>query len=619
MSSASIDADVVGILDTIDVPIVVVGRDCRVVRFNRAAAQSLSLQPSNVGQPVTALADADLDRLCAQVIADGAPLRRDFRTGDQQFVLRVAPYATGTDTVGAVITLTNVTAFRASLDQALYEREYTKAILNTVSNPLVVLDASLRVQSANRAFYDMFGVARERTHGILLRNAGDDRWRTCALWPALDKIVMGQDEFEAMELECDFPRLGTRTVALDARRLVHGSHATVLLSIHDITERTRAEESLRNADRRKDEFLALLAHELRNPLAPIRTGLELIRLSGNNAQSVGRVRAMMERQVSHLVRLIDDLLDVSRIASGKIVLQRAPTSLNELVQSAVESQRSTLDGAHITLTVDLPTESPVVDVDSTRFVQVLSNVLHNASKFTPAAGNVHVSADLRSSGAAHHAVVTIADNGIGIANDVLPHIFELFTQAETATDRTHGGLGIGLALARRLIEMHGGTISAQSPGLGLGATFVITMPVCEDAVVLRQQPGDDVTPLTCRVVVIDDNVDAAQSLSMLIEHLGGKTCVAHDAAGGLEAVHDFRPDVVFLDIGMPGTNGYEVCRRIRQERSAQRMIVLAVTGWGQTQDKQRALDAGFDGHLTKPVDPSTLVRILAAHGLGRSD
>jgi PAS domain S-box-containing protein len=733
----SMSADVVSILDTVDVPIMVVGVDCTLVRFNRAATAAFGVAPSDIGRrpsSIAALVDArDLDKLCTQVIADEAPVRRDVKNGDRRFLLRIAPYARGTDEIaGAVLTFTNVTAFRASLEQAVYEREYTKAIVNAVSDPLVVLDAELRVQSANRAFYSTFGTSREKTQGVPLRDLGDDDWKASGLWNTLAALLADHSDFERLEIERDFPTLGPRTVLLDARRIARAGDATILLAFHDITERKhaenararlaaivessddaiigldldgtisswnqgaerlfgyireeaigqsvyllipadrldeeqsileaicrgkrvhpfetvrrckdgtfldvslsvspiadargrivgasktarditerkRAEEALQDADRRKDEFLALLAHELRNPLAPIRTGLELIRLSGDSPQSVRRVRTMMERQIRQMVRLIDDLLDVSRIASGKIVLQRAPSSLSELVQSAIETHRAAIDAAKIALTIDLPEQPCVIDVDPTRFVQVLSNVLHNASKFTPAHGKVGISVDILGADTPQ-ATITVSDTGIGISKELLPRVFDLFVQAEPATERAHGGLGIGLALARRLIEMHGGEIDAHSDGPGHGAAFVIRMPLCKVNASPPSPPQIEVTRVASRVVIIDDNQDAAKTMSMLVEQLGGSARTAHDAADGLAAVQAFQPDIVLLDIGMPGMDGYETCRRIRQQPSQRHIVVVAVTGWGQSQDKQRALDAGFDAHLTKPVDPRALASVLA--------
>ncbi len=356
-------------------------------------------------------------------------------------------------------------------------------------------------------------------------------------------------------------------------------------------------------------FLAMLAHELRNPLAPIRTGLELIRLSGDQAATVRRVRSMMERQVTHMVRLIDDLLDVSRITSGKIVLRRVPTPLSELVHGAVDAHRAALDEAGLTLTVDLPDPSPVIDVDPTRFIQVLSNVVHNAIKFTQAPGSIWIGAAVGPSEAGGEALtITIADTGIGMTSEMLPRVFDLFAQGEQSIERQHGGLGIGLALARRLVVMHDGRIDAASDGPGRGSVFTITLPV---AAVSADAPAPRARTrrISSRVLIVDDNDDAARTMAMLVQALGGTARTARDAAATLKAIDAFHPDVVFLDIGMPGTDGYEICRQIRQ-RSGTHHMVVALTGWGHPADKQRAIEAGFDAHLTKPVDPAAFEALL---------
>ena len=374
-----------------------------------------------------------------------------------------------------------------------------------------------------------------------------------------------------------------------------------------------SERQLREADARKDEFLALLAHELRNPLAPIRTGLELIRLSGDAPETVRRVRSMIERQVALMVRLIDDLLDVSRITSGKIVLQRRPTALADLIQSAVDAQRAAIEAAHIALTIQLPSPPCVVDVDPARAVQIVANVLHNASKFTPAGGRISVSADVERRGPSHEpcAAIRVADTGVGIPAPLLGRIFELFTQGDAASDRAQGGLGIGLALAQRLATMHGGEIVASSEGAGRGSEFLLRLPMSK-AAAGGDHPPAMVTPrVRSRALIIDDNRDAATTMAMFVEELGGSAFTAHDGASGLAAIDAFRPDIVFMDIGMPGLDGYEVCRRIRQMPSQAHLVLVAVTGWGQAQDKRRALEAGFDAHLTKPVDPDAVAQLLA--------
>ena len=378
----------------------------------------------------------------------------------------------------------------------------------------------------------------------------------------------------------------------------------------DAIERARAEEQLREANARKDEFLAMLAHELRNPLAPIRTGLELIRRGGDTVMTVERVRGMMERQVGHMVRLIDDLLDVSRITSGKIVLQREPTPLERLVHSAVEANRAAMADKRIDLRVELPEEHCVVDVDPTRFVQILSNLLHNAAKFTNHDGWVRVSAQITqpTGDAIPHVSISVVDSGIGISPELLPRVFDLFTQGETRTSQP--GLGIGLALAHRLVELHAGRLDARSEGHGRGSEFVIQLPLATTQSVSATAKRADEQPLERRILVIDDNRDAANAMAMLVEEMGGDARVAYDGDSALEMLQEYQPEVILLDIGMRAPDGYETCQRIRHILG-NRVLLVALTGFGQEQDREKAMRAGFDAHLTKPADWATLAGVLA--------
>jgi signal transduction histidine kinase len=400
-----------------------------------------------------------------------------------------------------------------------------------------------------------------------------------------------------------------------ARELIARITSQLALSrLRRDTEQALAESErrLREADRRKDEFLALLAHELRNPLAPIRTGLELIRLAGDSPEAVRRVRAVMERQVAHMVRLIDDLLDIARITSGKIVLQRSPTPLSWLVQGAVDAQRAALEARHIELTLELPPRTCIVDVDPTRVTQVLSNILHNALKFTPPHGKVRITGEVTAGRgtAPGELAIRISDTGMGIPKEMLPRIFELFEQGEHAPE--HGGLGIGLALARRLVSMHGGEIEAHSDGPGRGSEFVVKLPLlAESEAPISPAQRSEGRSTNCRAVIIDDNKDAADTMSLVIQELGGAARTANDAVSGLKLIREFRPDIVFLDISMPGVDGHEACRRIRSEISDRNVVVVAMTGWAQDQEKQRALEGGFDAYLVKPVDPAAFEELLA--------
>ena len=374
-------------------------------------------------------------------------------------------------------------------------------------------------------------------------------------------------------------------------------------------ERARAEEQLREANARKDEFLAMLAHELRNPLAPIQTSLELIRRGGDTVVAVERVRGIMERQVGQMVRLIDDLMDVSRFTSGKIVLQREPTLLATLVHSAVETTSAAMAAKRIALSVDLPPDPCVMNVDPARFIQILSNLLHNAAKFTNDGGSVCITAKITQS--TNHGEpqmsISVVDSGIGIPPALLPRVFDLFTQGETRSSQP--GLGIGLALARRLVELHAGRLDGRSEGHGRGSEFVIHLPLATTQLASATERRTDERQLEQRVLVIDDNKDAATATAMLIEDMGGEARVAYDGESALAMLHEYEPEVVLLDIGMPGLDGYETCRRIRHVLGS-RVVLVALTGFGQEQDKEKATRAGFDSHLTKPADERALAGIF---------
>lgn len=368
------------------------------------------------------------------------------------------------------------------------------------------------------------------------------------------------------------------------------------------------EQALRESDRRKDEFIAMLAHELRNPLVPIRNGIELLKRAHTNPEVVANVRPMMERQIGHMVRLIDDLLDVARIAAGKIELRREPLALATIVTAAVDAQKSSIEQARLQLAVELPAEEIVLKADGTRLSQVLSNLLHNATKFTPAGGRLSVTARRLES---NQLRLSVRDSGMGIAPDQLPRIFDLFVQSGARAHSLPGGLGIGLAIARRLVELHGGDIEARSAGVGHGSEFIITLPLAaEDASlsVGAREPSSDLQSL--KVLVVDDNHDAADSMAMVVEQSGARVRVAYSALDALRIVEEFAPRVVLLDIGMPGMDGYEACRRLRALHGDQ-LAVVAVSGWGQDSDKQLAQRAGFDAHLTKPADPTALAETIA--------
>ena len=375
-----------------------------------------------------------------------------------------------------------------------------------------------------------------------------------------------------------------------------------------LKESRAAGEALQDADRRKDEFLATLAHELRNPLAPIRNGLQILRLSpdGDRAE---QVRGMMDRQLTHLVRLIDDLLDVSRVSQGKIDLRRETIALQEAVAAAVEASRPLIEASHHGFNLIMPEEPLNVEGDMTRLAQVVSNLINNAAKYTPEGGNITVTVQT----AGLQAEVIVTDNGLGIAADMLPRVFDLFTQVDSHLDRSQGGLGVGLALVRKLVEMHGGVVTAESDGPGKGSRFTIRLP--QSRRVVRAGKPAHAVPLEgpvrpLKILIVDDNVDSAQTTRWMLELIGHTSDVCHDGREAIGLAAASPPDVVFLDIGMPGMSGYEVCREMRKLPALKDTVIVAQTGWGQESDRQAAFDAGFDHHVTKPVSLDLVTRLL---------
>jgi CheY-like chemotaxis protein len=377
---------------------------------------------------------------------------------------------------------------------------------------------------------------------------------------------------------------------------------------HDITERKKAEDALKEVDRRKDDFIALLAHELRNPLAPLRNGLQVMRLGGNDASSVAQARAMMERQLGHMVRLIDDLLDVSRISRNKMELRRSRVLLADVVGNAVEAARPLIDAAGHELTVSLPPEPIFLDADLTRLAQVFNNLLTNSAKYTEHRGHICLAAKRRG----EDVFVSVRDNGIGIPRDALPSVFDMFSQVDRSIERSAGGLGIGLALVKGLVEMHGGTVTVESEGEGKGSTFTVKLPVLQSGrrQVASNKPDQALQSPKRRMLVVDDNRDSAESMAMMLKLLGNDVRVAHDGIEAIEAAEKFHPQVILMDVGMPRLNGLEATRRIR-EQSWGRPTIVALTGWGQEGDKVRSQEAGCDGHLVKPVSLLDLQRFLA--------
>jgi GAF domain-containing protein len=461
---------------------------------------------------------------------------------------------------------------------------HARDVLNA-GGALVVHDMTTTpwLSDANRAAYVAGGVVAMMSIGLVRNGA----------WVA------------GFAVNCSTPRVWTDDEQTLMRETVDRTWAEI--------ERARAEDALRaseaafrEADRRKDEFIAMLAHELRNPLSPLRTATEVLRLGSGKPEILEEMRLIIERQVEHMTHLVDDLLDAARITRGTIVLRRAPASLEQIVDAAVEAHRQAISTGRLELMVSVPSIDATIDVDATRLVQVISNILHNAVKFTPPGGRIQLSGDVRDGAL----MLTVTDSGDGIAADELPFIFDLFRRGTASGDRHHSGLGVGLALVRTIVELHGGQVCARSGGPGRGAEIAIRVPSAsvENAPAPRRPTPIGLSRMRT-VLIVDDNADAARSIELLVQTLGGIVEIAPDGSAGLSRARELKPDIVLLDIGMPGLDGYETCRRMRQEHG-NTIKIVALTGWGKEEDKRRAMEAGFDEHMTKPADPVRIRELL---------
>jgi PAS domain S-box-containing protein len=780
------DADVASVLDSIEMPVVVVGRDCKVARFNRAAADVFGIVTSDIGRrPCSLQALAELpkiDQACIQVMTDEVPSRHDLRNGDRWFLVRISPYS-GTDcqVIGAVLAFTNVTAFRSSLGQAIYEREYTKTILNTVIDPLVVLDEGLQVQTANRAFYDWFGVSREHIQGTCLSDLGDGDWKGSSLWSSLTATLRHNSPFQSVEFEGAFPAVGRRTVLLDARRLAREGGTLLLLAFRDITERKQAERARRESemrfrtlfesmdeaycvvemifdeqkrpvdyrflevnpvferqtgingalgrrmreiapdheqywfdiygrvsltgetvrfekpatalrryyevcafrvgaadlrhvgivfndiserknherqrelalaheealrkdaetatqalaetqealykrvadlaafDRHRNEFLAILAHELRNPLAPLMNAAQILRRSPNDAVVVEKARDLIERQVQQMSRLVSDLLEAARAQNGQIKLQKSSLDLRGIIGNVVDLMRPLFERKHQVLCMTLPDAPVWVEGDATRLEQVFTNILSNANKYTQERGKIEITfASSLVGESLHCAIVRVIDNGEGIEEELVPRLFELFAQADRSLAHSQGGLGIGLSLVRTLIEMHGGEVSMHSEGRGCGSTFEVRIPLTAPPLeTAKSEASPQFLPslqsVSCqrRVLVVEDNQDIRESTCELLSMAGFEVSGAASGSEALQNAPAFRPDVVLLDVGLPGLSGYDVARRIREMPQFVSTPLIAITGYDTPEARALSSAAGFGHHICKPVNFDELLMLLS--------
>jgi PAS domain S-box-containing protein len=542
-------------------------------------------------------------------------LRRDADGAYRWFLSRAVPMR---DAAGAVVrwfgTSTDIEEQKRSEESLRRgEAEYRSLFENAGVGNAEIDPETGRFLRVNRRYCEMTGYGADELLGMTFLdvNHPDDRAATRErIEPFLRERVEGF-EHEKRFLRKDGSTIWVQVIGTHIRD-AEGRPTRMLGCARDVTARRRIEQELRDADRRKDEFLAMLAHELRNPLAPIRNALGMLGLADDDPATRRWAGEVIDRQVRHLTSLVDDLLDVARTAQGQVALPRTPVAVAALVGSAVESSRPLIDARRHHLAVDLPAEVLHVEGDATRLAQVVLNLLNNAAKYTPEGGHIRLSVAAEDGAV----VLRVADDGEGIAPELLPRVFDLFTQASRTPDRTQGGLGIGLTLVRRLVELHGGTVAARSAGPGRGAEFLVRLPRLATA-----PPAADTLPLAPavpstpaharRVLVVDDNRDTADTLGRLLRRLGHAVAVAYDGPDALGTVAAFGPDLVLLDIGLPGLDGYEVARRLRGDPALDGVSLIALTGYGGESDRRKGVEAGFDDHLVKPVEIEQLRRVLA--------
>jgi PAS domain S-box-containing protein len=552
------------------------------------------------------------------------PSTTPWRPTFAEFLFIVLYYLLGS-TIGAASDLRRRAQQRERIQraEAISQREQLRATLSCMADGVLVTDEEGRLTLMNPIAEAITGWTMAESRGkrlpefLTVHRESSER----VIEDPLDHVLRsGEVVRGAMSLGLTTRSGQTMPISHSAApiRNAEGGIIGGVLVFRDESERRRIEQALRNADRQKDEFLATLAHELRNPLAPISMGVDLLQMPGQDPEATADVCAMMARQAQHMVRLIDDLLDVSRITRGKLQLRKRQVALEEVVQNALDANRPIIDQARLRLAVNLPEHQILLYADPSRLTQVFSNLLNNAAKFTPPDGAIELSAGTNGG----EVVVTVTDSGIGIPADKQDSIFEMFTQVDGGCERPAAGLGIGLTLVKRLVEMHGGKVTVESGGHNLGSRFRVQLPMIPRERDASESPKANRSSFRSRkrrVLIVDDNPDALASLSMVVRALGSEAFDAHDGLEALESARHLRPDVILMDIGMPRLNGYDAARRIRQEPWGQDLLMVATTGWGKEEDRQRSKEAGFDLHLVKPIDVTAVQELLSSPTRARRD
>ncbi|MEP6741891.1 MAG: chemotaxis protein CheB [bacterium] len=652
-----LNSDLNNLHNSVNVSIVVLGRNLTIRRFTPMAEKELNLLATDIGQPIsrikTNLDFLGLEEMITEVIKTVSVREKEVQdTEGRYFSLRVRPYVTLDNKIdGAVLVLVNITELKQTERRVRDERNYAQAIIRTVRQPLVVLDDELRVSTANESFYRTFQVSPNETEGRLIYDLGNSQWDITALRELLEEILPKNSFFADYEVTHEFENIGPQTVLLSATRLEgkNGTPERILLSIQDISERKRAEAGLKalmtrehaaraeaeGANRVKDEFLAMVSHELRTPLSAITGWVHLLQGGKLDQATSERALETIAGNAKAQATIINSLLDTARIISGKLQLDQQPVDLVEVIKAAIDVVRPASDAKGIEIGAALDPAAGPVAGDAVRLQQVIWNLLSNAIKFTPKEGHVEVQLER----AGTNIAIVVSDTGQGIDPDFLPHIFERFQQADNSEKRLHGGLGLGLSIARHLVEMHGGSISAESEGAGQGATFTVTLPITPftepkanfgskpssravEAVArttkteARERTVDNVRSdflSGLRVLAVDDQPDTRELIALALMRYGAEMRVCTSANEALKVVQEWKPDVIVSDIGMPGEDGYELMKNIRALRPKQggKTPAVALTGYASATDESKALTAGYQAHLPKPVELAELARTIA--------
>lgn len=614
-----VNNDIVNLVSSIQLAIVMLDIELRIRRFTPWAEKMFNLIPTDIGRNFSDiklnLPSFDIEPLLREVLSEGILKEVDIQNKDGRWhSLRLRPYKTTDNVVDGVVVML------VDIDNLKRAAEYTESIVATVREPLLVLDTHMRVKTASRSFWEVFNIPPEEAINQVIFDIGNHQWDIPQLRELLKDILPHNIFFNDFEVEHEFKHLGKRTLMFTARKLIqHDNNSpAILLAIEDITEHKQLETVLRQrseelveADIRKNKFLATLAHELRAPLAPLSNALEIMQMPGATETMVTESHALMERQLAQMVRLVDDLLDVSRITFGKIELHMEPLILADVLKVAIETVTPLIKEHNHMLSIDIAEKAIWVQADMIRLAQIFANLLNNAAKYTNPGGHIELTA--RREG--DLAIITIADDGIGIAQDMLSKIFDMFSQVGALHTNIGGGLGIGLNLVKSLLALHQGSVEAYSEGPEKGSIFTVKIPIINEPVTEQSAAHRSFAPLEktstpYRILVVDDNVASAQTMGWILELMGHEVKLSHSGSDAIVLAHSFLPQIVLLDIGLPGLSGYELCKKMRAEQMFKETAFIAQTGWGQEEDKKLSKEAGFDYHLVKPVNIATLKEIL---------